>query len=75
MLQEAGIIEDWIAEGEARGTVEEARKFALLVLSKRFGELPTTLAARIQKAEATWCELLVSHALEVESWTELKLDN
>jgi predicted transposase YdaD len=74
-MQGASIIDDWITEGEARGEArgrtEEARRLTLRLLRKRFGELPSALAARIKGADAAWCEALLERALEVESLEEL----
>jgi predicted transposase YdaD len=79
MVRGASIIDDWIAEGEARGRAdgelhgraEEARRFTLRLLRKRFGELPPALVARIEAADAEACEALAEAALEAESVAEL----
>ena len=65
------IIDDWIAEGEARGRYEQARRIAMSVFWKRFGELPSALVERIEQASAEECERLVERALEIESLEEL----
>lgn len=77
MLENLGIISDWIADGEARGEArgrtEEARRIRLRLLRARFGELPAELSARIEAADPEWCEALAEQALRVESLQELRL--
>jgi predicted transposase YdaD len=77
-MEQTGIIEDWIAEGEARGEArgreDEARRFAANVLTNRFRTLPAAIAARIEAEDAAWCEQIVDCALEAESLSELNLE-
>jgi hypothetical protein len=80
-LKELGIIGEWIAEGLEKGREqglrqgrdEEARRLAELLLQERFGTLPPEVAARIQGAEASWCEDLCRRALCATSLEELEL--
>jgi len=62
-MKGSSLIDDWIVEARE----EEARRMALRVLGKRFGELPGALVERIQSAEAEWRERLLDRAMEVES--------
>ena len=64
MLKEASFITDWIeeavaraeAEAEARGQLQEARRFLLRQLAARFGELPAPVVTRVEQADAAVCE-------------------
>jgi len=83
MLKDAGIISEWIEEGQARGLAEgveqglaqgraeEARRFMLLFLSRRFGELPPHVIALVQAADPEWCEALLERAVRAETLEEL----
>lgn len=87
MVQGASIIDDWIAEGEARGIARgeargiargeargeamQARRMLLTFLRARFGELPETLVQRIAVADVSWCEALLLAAARAESLSEL----
>jgi len=71
MLKDAGIIGDWIEEGEARGRAEATRRLTLRLLRSRFGDLPSALVERIAQAEPEWCEELVERAMQSESLDEL----
>ena len=75
MVQGTTIIDDWIAEGEARGRVEgrveEARRLTAELMRGRFGALPAELEARIAAADAETCEALFRSALRAESLNEL----
>ncbi|MCC2669659.1 MAG: hypothetical protein K0Q72_2130, partial [Armatimonadetes bacterium] len=80
MVRGASIIDDWIAEGEARGQalgetrgrVAEARRLTRQALTIRFGELPEALAARIEQADADACEALFLRAVVAKSLEELE---
>jgi hypothetical protein len=60
MLKEASFITDWIEEGEARGEarghLQEARRFLLQQLAARFGELPAPVVTRVEQADTAACE-------------------
>jgi hypothetical protein len=79
MIQGATIIDDWIAEGEARGEIrgltlgriEEARRMTRQAITLRFGALPEQLAARIEAASADECELLFQQTFKAASLDEL----
>jgi predicted transposase YdaD len=81
MLKEAGIIGEWIEEskklahqeGLEEGREEGLRIAALRVVEGRFGTVPDDLRARIEAADAPWCENLISNAMRVESLSELSL--
>lgn len=80
MVQGASIIDDWIAEGEARGKaagelhgrLEEARRLLRTLLEARFGEIPGSLGARIDAADREWCETFLRQAARAESLDELR---
>jgi hypothetical protein len=75
MVQGATIIDDWIAEGEARGEARgreaEARRILRLVMESRFGAIPASLETQIASASADWCERLLSSALKAAPIDEL----
>ena len=72
MIQDVGIVEEWLIEREARGEAKSAREILMRLGRKRFGE-PTE--GIVQALEAiTSAEALQDMAvrlLEVESWEEL----
>jgi predicted transposase YdaD len=60
------------AVGSVEGQAEGERRAVRLLVNKRFGSIPPALAARIDTADAAWCEAFIEHALEVESLDELR---
>lgn len=75
MVQGATIIDDWIAEGEARGETrgrtEEAQRFTREAIKLRFGSLPAALDARILLADATDCEELFRQVMQAATLDDL----
>jgi predicted transposase YdaD len=87
MLAEGTIIDDWIAEGEARGRAEgeargraegeargraeEARDALRVVLEARFGRLPQEWQSRIAGAGPEWCRGAIAQAAQASSLAEI----
>lgn len=84
MIQDTGIIEEWLAEsearGEARGTergemqgrLREARAILLRQGTRRFGEADEQTKERLEAITSReTLEELLDRLLEVESWDEL----
>jgi hypothetical protein len=76
MSQGETIIDDWIAEAEARGEarglargearVEEkvVRRIAFLMLRKRFGEVPDSIIRQVEALGVEECEDLAERLLD-----------
>lgn len=77
MIKESSIFDDWFQErealGEARGEVRGARKVLLRQLSKRFGELPAPVTARIEELDADHCFDLAERMVDAATLDDLKL--
>jgi predicted transposase YdaD len=67
------ILEEGMAEGEAKGVLKEARKMVLLQGRSRFGQpaSPQVVAALEALTEARQLEELGVRLLQVSSWQEL----
>lgn len=86
MVKGATIIDDWIAEAEARaeargetkgrteGAVGEAREMALRVLRARFGKLPDAKVQQVARLDITGCETLVERLVRGAGLEELLPD-
>jgi predicted transposase YdaD len=88
MLAEGTIIDDWIAEaearaeargeaqgraeGEARGRAEEAREALRVVLEARFGPLPPGWQSRIADADPDWCRGVIARAAQAATLAEIE---
>ena len=72
-MKSAGFIQEWLTESREQGRSEEARKLALTLLTKRFGQLPDELVVRIQNAGGDWCEQVITSALDASRLEDLDL--
>lgn len=82
-MQETSLIDDWIAEGEAKGEArgraegeasgraEAARRFALHLVERKFGAVPTALRMRIASADVAWCERLLDAVVAADNLASL----
>jgi hypothetical protein len=73
MVKGLGIIDDWIAEGEARCKADGARGVLLAVLRERFGQLPCDVVTRVEAADADWCQKLAPRVMSAASLSDLGL--
>jgi predicted transposase YdaD len=81
MLKEASLVEEWVAEGEARGRAEgeargrlaEARAILVRQLRKRFGDLPLSVTERVESATLEWCEEMGERLVDAASLQDLGL--
>jgi hypothetical protein len=73
MLKKAGMIGEWMEESLQKGREEGLRIASQRVIVAPFGSVPEELRARIESADAAWCESLISSAMRVESLSELSL--
>jgi hypothetical protein len=73
MLKEAGFVEEWLEEAEARGEARGAQRILLAQLEKQFGELPASVVERIEQADRAECEALALRVLDARSLDELGL--
>jgi len=81
MLKEASFIEEWIQEGiaegeargEARGELLGARRLLLRQLQQRFGELPPSVAARVEQGDLAQCEEWGLRLLQAATLDEMGL--
>jgi hypothetical protein len=71
VLKELSFVNQWLQEREADGRAAEARRMTLLMLRTRFGALPESLVAAVERADAPWCESLVQQAALAPSLSEL----
>jgi hypothetical protein len=72
MIRETGIVEEWIADGEQRGKVQEARNLLIRLGTKRLGDLDAKLRAQIEAVTSVeTLENLVVRTVDVETWQDL----
>ncbi|HET6383297.1 MAG TPA: hypothetical protein VFJ58_07900 [Armatimonadota bacterium] len=76
-IKNMGVIDRWMdekyQEGVSQGSTQEARKLALSLLTGKFGEAPTELTERIQRADEEWCGNLALMIAKARSLEELDL--
>jgi hypothetical protein len=70
VLKEAGIVEEWIAEGELR----RARDMALRALRSRFEDLPDSAVSEIKDADLALCLRIVDNIGHAQSLGDLGLE-
>jgi hypothetical protein len=70
VLKEAGIVEEWIAEGELR----QARDMALRNLRSRFGELPDSVVSEVEAADMALCYRIADNIGHAQSLGDLGLE-
>lgn len=72
MIQETGIIEEWLEEREMLGRIREARSILLRQGTNRFGEAGEQIKATMEATTSLeTLEQLADRLLEAESWQEL----
>lgn len=72
MIQDLGIVGDWLIEREARGEVKSAREILLRLGRKRFGEPGEKVVQALQAiTDVAALQDLAVRLLEVESWEDL----
>jgi hypothetical protein len=72
MIQEVGIVEEWILQGEARGEVRGARETLLRLGHKRFGAPGADVVEALEAiSSAETLQQMAVRLLDVESWEEL----
>lgn len=72
MIQEVGIVEEWLIEREARGETKSAREILMRQGRKRFGEPSADIVQALQAiTSAETLQDLAVRLLEVESWEDL----
>jgi hypothetical protein len=70
VLKEAGIVEEWIAEGELR----RARDMALRALRSRFSDLPNSAVSEVEAADLALCLRIVDNIGHAQSLGDLGLE-
>ncbi len=65
------LAEQWIAEGEAKGRAEGERTLLLKLLQLKFGELPDSVYAQLERATEEQLTVWAERVLIVESLDEL----
>jgi hypothetical protein len=73
MVKGLGIIDDWVAEGEARGEARGIRNALLALLRDRFGELPGDVVTQVEAADPEWCMRTMPLVATASSLAELGL--
>lgn len=72
MIQETGIIEEWLDAREMQGRIREARAMLLRLGSQRFGDADEQIQSSMEAImELETLEELLDRLLKVESWQEL----
>jgi hypothetical protein len=74
MLKEAGIVEEWIAEGAAKAELRKARDMALRVLRGRFGDLPPSVVSEVENADLALCDRIADDIGHAQSLGDLGLE-
>jgi len=72
MVRGATIVDDWIAEveargearGETRGREEEARQMALRLLRRRFGKVSASIVSQVERLTVAEYETLAERLID-----------
>ncbi len=71
-VEESKIVNGWIATGETRGLVQEARSMVLRLGKKRFGPAPAGVEAALQAVtDRDRLEQIAERVLDATSWDDL----
>ncbi len=72
-MEESTLVNGWLAQGEARGQIAEARKILLRLGAKRFGAPASTETEAAIRAisDSDRLERMTDRILDANSWDEL----